>query len=159
MVPAGARIRLLKVGGYAVARRLMRYLQEDGIDIEFEVIMDAVCDTITCERSNEIASSLYNQVTTDLRAKVEDGEVSRVIQEEAASNGVSELANVTVSSNSFNVTAAKVTIQVGTTEAPSPTAAPTEAPTSASAMVGHSAMATITFAFLVLVSLLGMHTL
>merc|ERR1712176_674529 len=111
MVPDGARIRLLKVGGYTVARRLMRYLQEDGIDVEFEVIMDAVCDTITCERSNEIASSLYNQVTTDLRAKVEDGEVSRVIQEEAASNGVSQLTNVTVSSNSFNVTAAKVTIQ------------------------------------------------
>ena len=151
MVPDGARIRLLKVGGYVVARRLMRYLQEDGIDIDFEVIMDATCNTITCDNSDEIASSLYNQVTTDLKAQVEDGEVSRVIQEEAASNGVPELANVTVSSNSFTVTAAKVTVQVGTTEAPSPTVAPTEAPTSASTMVGHSVVATIMMAFLVFV--------
>ena len=43
MVPQGALIRLLKVGGYEVARRLLCYLEEgdsSGIDVEFEVILE-----------------------------------------------------------------------------------------------------------------------
>ena len=73
--------------------------------------MKEECSTAACDDSAALSSTIYSQVTTDLKAKVDDGELARVIQEEAEAEGVSTLGNVSVSSDSFVVSSAKVTVE------------------------------------------------
>jgi len=155
MIPKGALIRLLKVGGYDVTRRLLRYLEEgdsSGIDVEFEVVMKKECSTAACDDSDAISSTLYSQVTTGLKAKVDDGEMARVIQEEAELEGVSELGNVTVSADSFMVSAAKITVEkVDVVEAEAPTEAPTPTDSASTAPIMTALVSAL------LASFFGMH--
>ena len=154
MLPEGARVRLLKVGGVAVSRRVLRYLEDSiatsGVDVEFEVTMTKQCDSAKCEDSAEIANALYDEVTADLKTKVEDGSVSSAIQKEADDEGVSQLKNVTVNSSSLKVGAAKVTVTEGTkNETPE---VPKDDDDNASVMQGHGVTLSI---MVVVVSMLS----
>jgi len=160
MVPPGALIRILKVAGYQVTRRLLRYLEgEDssGVDVEFEVIMTKECNTTTCDNSDEISSTLYDEITSDLKASVEDGEMARAIRQEAETEGVSAFSNVTVNSDSLQVSAATVTIEeADVDETGAPTTTPgTFAPTSSSTMVGHRAVIPVAVAMYLSFSFFG----
>jgi hypothetical protein len=112
ILPAGALVRLLKIGGISVTRRMLRNLQEDqGVEVEFEVIVSRTCDDAECSNSDVLSASVYNDVTANLQAKVEDGSLSTAIQEEADAEGVSELANVSVKPDSLKASAPTVTVK------------------------------------------------
>ncbi|KAL7467248.1 hypothetical protein ACHAXS_007493 [Conticribra weissflogii] len=118
MLPEGARVRLLKVGGISVSRRILRVLQDSnssstGVDVEFEVIMTKQCDTAKCTESAQVSDSLYTEVTTDLKSKMESGSVTTAIQEKAKEEGVTQLENISVSVSSLTVSEAKVTVTEG----------------------------------------------
>jgi hypothetical protein len=117
MLPQSAKVRLLKVGGVSVTRRLLRSLEdsEDGVDVEFEVIITKECDDATCSNSEDLSAAAYDAVTTDIKTKVNDGSLSTAIQEEAESEGVSELASVTVKPDSLVTGEAKVTVKQAST--------------------------------------------
>jgi hypothetical protein len=114
MLPEGARVRLLKVGGFAVTRRLLRFLEENatqGVDVEFEVIMTKQCDSAKCDNSEDLSTALYDEVTNGLKAKIDNGSLTTAIQEEAEAEGVSELTSVTVKVDSLKTSAPKVTVK------------------------------------------------
>ncbi|KAL7543914.1 hypothetical protein ACHAXR_013362 [Thalassiosira sp. AJA248-18] len=112
-LPEGAFVRILSVGGFSVTRRLLRFLQDDGTDVEFQIIMKETCDSATCSdaEANEISANLYQVVTADLTAKVESGELVTELKEEAENQGVSELSNVTINASTMHVSEAKVTVR------------------------------------------------
>ena len=116
MLPPGAIVRLLKVGGFSVTRRLLRFLEEDslgGVEVEFEIIMTQVCSSAKCEETEvaEISESLYQEVSSDFEQKVTSGELTTSIQEEAESRGVSEMSDVVVNASAVHVGKAKVTVK------------------------------------------------
>jgi len=116
MLPPGAIVRLLKVGGFSVTRRSLRFLEDDGlggVDVEFEIIMTQACSSAKCDdlEAEEISQTLYEKVTSDFEEKVASGELTTSIQEKAESAGVSEMSNVTISASTLQVGQAKVTIK------------------------------------------------
>ena len=115
LLPQGAIVRLLKVGGFSVTRRLLRFLEDaaSGVDVEFEVIMAHTCSSAKCEDSeaNEISASLVETAIPLLKAKVASGEATSAIQEKAVALGVSELSGVSISPSSLQVSEAKITVK------------------------------------------------
>jgi len=131
LLPDGAKVRLLKVGGIAVSRRILRMEstrrleggelgdapeEEEasslGVDVEFEVILSKECSTLECEDSEEIASTMYDEVATEFQEKVDDGSLTEDIQEKAEAKGVPQLRDVTISANSLTVSEPKTTVRV-----------------------------------------------
>jgi len=112
-IPEGALVRLLKIGGVSVSRRMLRELQDDeqGVEVEFEVIITKTCDDTECSNSEDISAAAYNEVTGELQRKVEDGSLSTAIQEEADAEGISELANVSVKPDSLKASEPQVTVR------------------------------------------------
>ena len=129
-LPEGATIRIISVGGISVGRRLLlRFLQDDdtsGVDVQFEVILKEKCDTATCGNTAELSATLYQDVTSELKAKVESGELTSSIQEAAVSSNVPALAKVTVSEKSLQMETATTTVRKA---APPVTAKPSSAST------------------------------
>ena len=129
-LPEGAIIRIISVGGISVGRRLLlRLLQDDdtsGVDVQFEVILKETCDTAACGNSAELSATLYQDVTSELKAKVESGELTSSIQEAAVSSNVPALAKVSVSEKSLLMETATTTV---TKAAPPVTAKPNSAST------------------------------
>ena len=54
LLPKGAIVRILSVGGISVVRRLLRSLQEEGagVDVQFEIVLKEQCDTAKCDNGN-----------------------------------------------------------------------------------------------------------
>ncbi|KAL7482197.1 hypothetical protein ACHAW6_007888 [Cyclotella cf. meneghiniana] len=112
ILPEGAKIRLLRIGGVPVTRRFLRLLEEvEGVDVEFEVIITEQCKDAACINSEDISAAVYEEVTSNLKAKVEDGSLSAVIRDEADAEGVSELANATVKNDSLKASVPIVTVK------------------------------------------------
>mmetsp|Transcript_9636 Transcript_9636/g.21733 ORF Transcript_9636/g.21733 Transcript_9636/m.21733 type:complete len:348 (-) Transcript_9636:2000-3043(-) len=115
MLPEGAIVRLLSVGGFSVARRLLRFLEEPsgGVDVQFEIIMSKMCSSSKCDASeaDEISETLYQDVSSDLKAKVESGDLTTAIQKEAESAGVSQFSNVSVNASTMQVSQPTVTVK------------------------------------------------
>lgn len=112
-IPEGALVRLLKIGGVSVSRRMLRELQndEEGVEVEFEVIITETCDDAECSNSEDISAAAYKEVTGELQKKVQDGSLSTAIQEEADAEGISELANVSVKPDSLKASGPQVTVK------------------------------------------------
>jgi len=104
LLPEGAIVRILSVGGLSVARRLLRWLQEDdsasssGVDIQFEVILKETCDSLKCDEADSLSEELYQSVTNNFSVKVESGALTTSIQTKASEAGVESLKNVSISS-------------------------------------------------------------
>ena len=156
MLPEGTIVRLLKVGGFSVTRRLLRFLEEDGsgVDVEFEIIMRQSCSSAKCDdsESDEIAATLYEDVTSDLEAKVASGELATSIQEEAEAAGVSEMRNVTINASTMQVGQATITVKEAK-EDKSPVD-PTDDVDSASSRHGHGVAFSIMAGFVSMILLL-----
>ena len=126
-LPKGAIVRILSAGGISVARRWLRSLQEEdtGVDIQFEIILKQLCDTAACGNSAVLSGTLYQDVTSNIKAMVESGELTTSIQEAAIASGVPALAKASVSASSLQVDAATVTV----TNAPETPVKPNSSPT------------------------------
>ena len=117
MLPEGAIVRIISVGGISVVRRVLRILQTTnetldssrGVDVEFEVILKEQCESLKCDNSDEMSEALYTSVTSDFQTKVESGELTSNLQDKAADAGLSELRNVSI--NSVQVSEATVTVR------------------------------------------------
>jgi len=139
MLPEEAMVRLLSVGGFSVTRRLLRFLADDstgGVDVQFEITMTESCSSAKCDASeaDQISETLYQDVTSDLKSKVESGELTTAIQEKAEATGVSELITVSVSASTMQVSDAVVTVKEANEVIPDDPTDDDEA-TSASAML------------------------
>ena len=94
-------VRILSVGGLSVARRLLRWLQEDsssGVDVQFEIILTETCDSLKCDEADTLSEELYQTVTSDFTNQVESGALTTSIQTKAADAGVESLSSVSISS-------------------------------------------------------------
>ena len=113
ILPEGSMVRLLKVGGVSVTRRMLRNLQDDaqGVEVEFEVTITETCEDAECSNSEDLSAAVYDNVTSDLKKKVEDGSLSTAIQEEADAEGVAELTNVSVKPDSLKASEPIVTVK------------------------------------------------
>mmetsp|Transcript_21524 Transcript_21524/g.41171 ORF Transcript_21524/g.41171 Transcript_21524/m.41171 type:complete len:750 (+) Transcript_21524:464-2713(+) len=157
MLPEDARVRLLKVGGISVSRRILRVLQDSissstGVDVEFEVIMTKQCDTAKCTESDHVSDSLYTEVTKDLKTKMESGSVTTAIQEKAKEDGVTQLENISVSVSSLTVSDAKVTVTEGSQNDDTGN----DTSDSASIQTGHGAILSIVLGMVSVISFLQM---
>jgi hypothetical protein len=116
MLPEGAKVRLLSVGGFQISNRMLRYLQEEngnniGVDVEFEVLLSTVCDTEdTCNESKESLVNEATAVSTELSQKVEDGSIEETIKEKATQQDVALLKAISISPTSLQVSEIKATI-------------------------------------------------
>jgi hypothetical protein len=112
-LPEGALVRLLKVGGVPVTRRMLRNLQDSaqGVEVEFEVTITQTCEDAECSNSEDISAAVYSDATTKLQKKVEDGSLTTAIQEEADADGVPELTNVSIKPDSLKASAPTVTVK------------------------------------------------
>jgi len=104
LLPEGAIVRILSVGGLSVARRLFRWLQSDdsassgGVEVQFEIILTEQCASLKCDEADTLSEELYQTVTNDFSGKVESGALTESIQTKAAEKGVESLENVSISS-------------------------------------------------------------
>ena len=114
-VPRDAIVRILSVGGFSVARKLLRYLQDSstGVPIEFEIVMTDTCASASCDaaETDQISANLYNTIKSEVVTKIEDGSVVADIKAEADAQGVSSLSNVQINAATMSVSEAKVTVK------------------------------------------------
>jgi hypothetical protein len=125
LLPANSKVRLLKVGGISVTRRMLRFLEDagPGVDVEFEITVTKQCDDAKCNDSESISAKAYQDVTSNLKTKVEDGSLTTAIQEEASAEGVPQLANVSIKPDSLKASEPKVIVREASTPTTSPTSA------------------------------------
>ena len=119
MLPDGAKARLLKVGGFSLTRRLLRFLEEEnsnengGVDVEFEIIFSERCDGgDECDDYKENLLKEANVFSTDIVQKVEDGSLSTEIQKKAAEQEIEVLKSISVSPTSLKVSAPEATVTI-----------------------------------------------
>ena len=145
ILPKGAVVRILSVGGLSVVRRLLRSLQEEGsgVDVQFEIVLKEQCDTAKCDNSAEMSKTLYQDVTSNIKAKVESGELTTSIQEAATSSGVPALAKASVNASSLQVDEATVTVKKAPEAPVNPNSAPTRVGAVGAALILATAIATI----------------
>jgi hypothetical protein len=145
LLPKGAIARILSVGGISVVRRLLRSLQEEGagVDVQFEIVLKEQCDTAKCDNSAEMSKTLYQDVTSNIKAKVESGELTTSIQEAATSSGVPALAKASVNASSLQVDEATVSVKKAPEAPVNPNSAPTRVGAVGAALVLATAVATI----------------
>jgi hypothetical protein len=145
LLPNGAIVRILSVGGISVVRRLLRSLQEEGagVDVQFEIVLKEQCDTAKCDNSAEMSKTLYQDVTSNIKAKVESGELTTSIQEAATSSGVPALAKASVNASSLQVDEATVSVKKAPEAPVNPNSAPTRVGAVGAALVLATAVATI----------------
>lgn len=102
LLPEGAIVRILSVGGLSVARRLLRWLQDSasssGVAVEFEIILRETCESLKCDEADTLSEELYETVTSDFTKQVESGALTTSIQTKAAEKGVESLESVSISS-------------------------------------------------------------
>ena len=113
MLPANSKICLLRFVNASDTRRLLQSLDEseDGVEVEFEVILTKQCEDMACKNSEDIAAMAYDDVTADLKTKVETGLLTKVIQEEADAEGLSEFATLSVKPDSLKANVATVMVR------------------------------------------------
>ncbi len=109
-LPVGATARIISIGGISVARRKLRSLQE-GLKIEFEVIMKKQCSSASCEGSIEVAKSMYSEVTSNFEIAVTNGSLTTEIQKKASTQDIPVLKAIAVSKNSFEAKEATVKVE------------------------------------------------
>jgi hypothetical protein len=114
-LPPDASARILRIGDVDVARRNLRKLQE-GLKVDFEVIMTKECDTASCTGATEMADDMYEGVTTEFQDAVSDGSLTTAIQDEAEKENIPVLQDVSVDEDSFE--ADDVTVKVETVSIP-----------------------------------------
>jgi len=103
-LPKDAEARIISIGGIRVAqrRRLLRILQSDGVDVEFEVIIKKECSDASCSDSANLSSELYDGITGELGEAVSSGNLTASLQEKAAEEGVPALEKAAVKEDSFS---------------------------------------------------------
>jgi len=118
MLPEGAKVRLLKVGGFSLSRRLRRYLEEQkdgslGVDVEFEIIFSELCnDGDECDDSKETLLKEADVVSSDIVKLVEDGSLEVEIKERASRQEIDVLKSISVSPASLKVSAPSATVTI-----------------------------------------------
>jgi hypothetical protein len=120
MLPEGAKVRLLKVGGFSLSRRLLRYLEEQegeggslGVDVEFEVIFSVLCDGgNTCDDSKETLLKEADAFSSDIVKLVEDGSLEVDIKERATQQEIEVLKSISLSPASLKVSAPSATVTI-----------------------------------------------
>lgn len=109
-LPIGATARIISIGGISVASQKLRRLQE-GLKIEFEVIMKKQCSSASCEGSSEVAKLMYSEVTSNFEIAVTNGSLTTEIQKKASTQDIPVLKAVAVSKNSFEAKEATVKVE------------------------------------------------
>mmetsp|Transcript_31509 Transcript_31509/g.60108 ORF Transcript_31509/g.60108 Transcript_31509/m.60108 type:complete len:784 (-) Transcript_31509:593-2944(-) len=86
------------------ARRLVsprRHLQDDPIDIEYEIVLTEICSTVDCSEKDpqEVSNLLYQSVTSSMQAKIDSGAFATTLETRAAEIG--EVIEVAVANSNF----------------------------------------------------------
>lgn len=112
LLPDDAKVRILSIGGIPVSRRLSRYLEVDGtgVDVVFEVVLKQTCSSADCADSEELSETVYQDVTSDLKAQVQSGELTASIQQKAEEADITALSSVSVNASSLQVGDKKVVV-------------------------------------------------
>ena len=84
--------------------RLRRFLQTvDDLVIEFELIIEAICTSSDCTDAavvTNLGSTIYNQVTGDLKAAIEGGSLISALK--LSSDDIAELLNTATVTGDFS---------------------------------------------------------
>lgn len=75
-----------------------RGLGED-LDIEYEIALEELCSTQTCDNAQEISNALYASVTEEMRTEINSGKFATVLKETAAEQDV--IVEVAVGESNF----------------------------------------------------------
>ena len=98
-----ATVRILKIGGLPLSRRVLRSLQSaDALSVEFEVTMEIESETTDGSDADVLSETIYITATNELQDAVSSGTLDDTLKEEAKSRGVTILENVTINKSSFS---------------------------------------------------------
>ena len=69
--------------------------------VEYELILEEICSTTSCEDSQAVANALYQQVTDELRQVIDSGAFTTMLQQNAQALSVDALLSTAVGSGDF----------------------------------------------------------
>lgn len=101
-------VKIIAINGVPVDQaslgRVRRRRQLEGtgdeLDIDYELIMEEICATDTCDNAQEVANAFYEAVTTEIQQAVDSEEFADAVEEEASKLNV--ILEVAVSSSNFS---------------------------------------------------------
>ena len=95
-------IKILKMAGKSVKSffgfRDLRTRALQGSQVDYELILEELCDTGTCDDSQAIADALYDDVSANMQVKIDSGEFQQALQD----SGVASLSAAAVNSGDFS---------------------------------------------------------
>lgn len=71
-----------------------------GLDIEYEIILEELCATLSCDDAQEVANLLYESVTDSMQAEIQSGAFATALETQATVVG--ETLSIAVASSNFS---------------------------------------------------------
>mmetsp|Transcript_20570 Transcript_20570/g.42774 ORF Transcript_20570/g.42774 Transcript_20570/m.42774 type:complete len:639 (-) Transcript_20570:133-2049(-) len=79
-------VKILSINGVPFNGSSSRRLQDSAL-IEYEIILEEICSTSKCDDSQAVANALYQSVTQEMRASIDDGSLTTAIVQSAQASG------------------------------------------------------------------------
>ena len=76
------------------------------IDINYEILLEEICASITCDDAQEVANALYDLVTESMQKEIDNGKFTTAL--EAMAEEVGESLQLAVESADFSAVVLKV---------------------------------------------------
>ena len=96
-------VKIISIGGVKVTSTQRLRSLTGGTLIEYEILLEAICATSSCDDSQEVANALYKQATDSMKAAIDDGSLATTLKQNAqAAGNADSLLTVAVDSGDFS---------------------------------------------------------
>ena len=92
---------LVTGGSFSFNRRHLVSRKLDGhIDIEYEIFLEELCGTQTCDDAQSVADAFYESVTVGMQREIDSGAFSETLEQKA--QGIGEILELAITSSDFS---------------------------------------------------------
>jgi len=102
-----------QLGSETVSRRLNGH-----IDIQYKIILEQLCGSITCNNSQQVANAFYESVTTKMQAEIQSGVFVETMRKKALEQSIE--VELSVTNPNFSALVVTVLALLSTTRHPTP---------------------------------------
>jgi hypothetical protein len=100
-------VRIISINGVLVdsgttLRRLDSSRHLEVAIVEYEVLLEEICSSSSCDNADEVAAALYDKATDSMKAEIDSGKFATSVQQAASSSNVEALLAIAVDSSDFS---------------------------------------------------------
>lgn len=99
-------VRIISINGVAVTGgftlRRLSSRELSSATVEYETLLEEICQTTGCTDADTVAQQLYNQATSTMKEEIDNGNFASSVKSSASSANVDALLAVAVETSDFS---------------------------------------------------------